>query len=215
MKGIILLLFAISLSGCVLQVQSVFVTSSPVPAQDSSYSIYDEQVSWNGIRTEFHVNNDKRLRVKVSQIGKSSDWVDSPAYVYGGKTPFAISMWVDLGELEEVLLDTGAVELSLDHSKKLSPTSVSVEATGGRSVCYLLASEDVEYSQPVAMGVIALVDLPQRYGTWGCIRFIFDVPVDAMDPSKKFSFTTKFIVNDKEKFKTVYFGSREFTIVNR
>jgi len=186
-----------------------------VPAQDSSYSIYDEQVSWNGIRTEFHVNNDKRLRVKVSQIGKSSDWVDSPAYAYGGKTPFAISMWVDLGELEEVLLDTGAVELSLDHSKKLSPTSVSVEATGGRSVCYLLASEDVEYSQPVAMGVIALVDLPQRYGTWGCIRFIFDVPVDAMDPSKKFSFTTKFIVNDKEKFKTVYFGSREFTIVNR
>jgi hypothetical protein len=124
-------------------------------------------------------------------------------------------MWVELGELKEVLLDIGAVELSLDHSKKLSPTSVSVEATGGRSVCYLLASEDIEFIQPAAMGVIALADLPQRYGTWGCIRFIFDVSVDAMDPSTQFSFTTKFIVNDKEQFRTVYFGSREFTIVNR
>lgn len=214
-KSIILVLLTSSLSGCVLQAQSVFIASSPVLAQDSSYSIHEEQVSWNGIRAEFHANNDKRLRVKAFQIGKPSDWVDSPAYIYGGKTPFAISMWVDLGELEDVLMDIGAVELSLHHSKKLSPTSVSVEATGGRSVCYLLASEDVKYSQPVAMGVIALADLPQRYGTWGCIRFIFDVPVDAMDPSKKFSLTTKFIVNDKEQFRTIHFGLREFTIVNR
>jgi len=199
----------------VLQAQSVFVVSSPVLTQDSLYSISDDQVSWKGIRAKFYANNHSRLRIKSYEFGKSSEWINSPAYAVGGQTPFAISVRVDLSEREEILMDIGSVKLTLDNSSKHSPTTVNIAATAGNSVCHYLTSGNAKYGKSAATGIIALADLPQRYGIWGCIRFIFDFPVEEMNPSRGFSFTAKFIVDGIEQTETVYFGPQEYTIINR
>lgn len=214
MQRVTIFLLAIFLTGCLLGVETFYLESSPVAGQDSSYSISDGHVIWNGFRTEFVVNNQVVLRQKVTKIGEFSDWDDTPTYSNGGQTPVSITMWFRVRGAERILIDTGSVKLTLEGSRTLSPTIAS------RTVCSALRVGEVEYSQPSIENMISLANPPHTYKSTstseaeGCIRFIFDLTVEKMDPSKSFSLTVKFVMNGTERTETIYFSPREYRFVN-
>ncbi|MCB1689689.1 MAG: hypothetical protein KDI33_14435 [Halioglobus sp.] len=208
MKAILTTCLSGLLAGCVLGSETVQLVSSPILEQNASYTLVDEQVKWDTMAMEFVVNNHNRLRYRKFAIGESDDWVEDPVYIYGGKTPFALSMCVELKGGKAISLDIGSVTLNHDASAALSPKTVSVEGTDGHSVCHSMTAWADAYSPPVGLDTISLAVLPQRRGDQGCIRFIFDVPVEIMNPANKFSLSAIFIIDGKESAETIYFGPR-------
>lgn|GEM_PF-2537643 len=217
MKAILIMSLSSMLAGCLMGTAGVSLYSYPVLGQSYSYTITEEQIVWDKMEIEFVFNNIKGLRHRTHEFGKSNDWVKDPSYYSGEQTPFALSMWIEVTRGAAIFLDPGSVKLNYDASSKLFPWMVSVEATEGHSVCHLMNSGAVAYSQPVSLsaGPIPLATLPQRRGEQGCIRFIFDVPIEEMDPSNKFSLSVTFIIDGKERAETIYFGPREINTVAR
>lgn len=217
MKAIVVTCLSSILAGCLLGTEGISVYSYPISGQGSSYTVTDDRIISDKMQIEFVLNNIKGLRSRTHEFGRLNDWVENPRFYYSEKTPFALSMWVDVARGAAVLLDPASVKLNYDASSGVSPRMVSVVATEGHSVCHLMNSKADAYSQPVNLssGAISLDTLPQRVGRQGCIRFIFDVPIEVMDPTKKFSLSATFTIDGKENAETIYFGPREVLSVAR